>query len=173
MTSCLFFYCYYFPLGTKTFMAHLIHKLSSLWNSLKYIVKTLPKTIPSAFTAVFHCLPHTTTTTTTHKDDKMPACSQKNSIPCNFVQMFSSLQDPYRGVTVPSFHSIRISARCKVGVEWGNCMACWVSGTLSPGTGDPGTLISGLGVYDFKTQTTFFLLVKIKCTRKANKIKRQ
>lgn len=37
-------------------------------------------------------------------------------------------------------------------------MACSVSGALSLGTGDPGTLASDLGVYDFRTHTTFFLL---------------
>lgn len=71
-----------------------------------------------------------------------------------------SLQASYSGVTVPSFHSIRISPRCKVGEECERRMACSVSGALSLGTGDPGTLASGLGVYDFKTHTTFFLLAQ-------------
>lgn len=57
-----------------------------------------------------------------------------------------NLQASYSGVTVPSFHSIRISPRCKVGEEWGRRMACSVSGALSLGTGDPGMLTSGLGV---------------------------
>lgn len=57
-----------------------------------------------------------------------------------------NLQASYSGVTVPSFHSIRISPRCKVGEECGRRMACSVSGALSLGTGDPGMLTSGLGV---------------------------
>lgn len=61
---------------------------------------------------------------------------------------------------MPSFHWIRISPRCKVGEECGRVMACSVSGALSLGTGDPGTIISGLGVYDFKTHTTFLLLAQ-------------
>lgn len=70
------------------------------------------------------------------------------------------LQPSYSGVTLPSFHSIRIFPRCEVGEECGRRMACWVSGALSLGTGDPGTLISGLGVYDFKIHTTFLLLAQ-------------
>ncbi|TNN67015.1 hypothetical protein EYF80_022788 [Liparis tanakae] len=66
----------------------------------------------------------------------------------------------YSGVTLPSFHSIRILPRCKVGEECGRRMACWVSGALSLGAGDPGTLISGLGVYDLRIHTTFLLLAQ-------------
>lgn len=69
------------------------------------------------------------------------------------------VQASYRGVTVPSFHSIKISPRCNAGEERGRRMACSVSGALSLGTGDPGMLPSGLGVYDFRTHTTFLLLV--------------
>lgn len=76
------------------------------------------------------------------------------------LQKQYNLQASYSGVTVPSFHSIRISPRCKVGEECGKRMACSVSGALSLGTGDPGILPSGLGVYDFRTHTTFFLLAQ-------------
>lgn len=71
----------------------------------------------------------------------------------------AGVQASYSGVTVPSFHSMRISPRCKAGVEWGRRMACSVSGARSLGTGEPGTLASGRGVYDFRTHTTFLLLV--------------
>lgn len=56
------------------------------------------------------------------------------------------LQASYSGVMVPSFHWMRISPRCRVGVECGMRMACSVSGALSQGTGEPGTPASGLGV---------------------------
>lgn len=69
-----------------------------------------------------------------------------------------NVQASYSGVTVPSFHSIRISPRCNVGEEWGRRIACSVSGALSLETGEPGTLTSDLGVYDFRTHTTFLLL---------------
>lgn len=87
---------------------------------------------------------------------KNNACLHRQNHVKHYLQ--SNVQASYSGVTVPSFHSIRISPRCKVGVECGNRIACWVSGALSLSTGDPGTLASGLGVYDFKTHTTFFLL---------------
>lgn len=100
----------------------------------------------------------------THSEDYMHNFAQGGMLaqtqPCPNLHKWYSLHASYSGVTVPSFHSIRISPRCRRGEECGKRMACSVSGALSLGTGDPGTLTSGLGVYDFRTHTTFFLLAQ-------------
>lgn len=84
--------------------------------------------------------------------------SQGRRAPTGPRRAVAGVQASYSGVTLPSFHSIRISPRCNAGEEWGRRMACSVSGALSLGAGEPGTLASGLGVYDFRTHTTFLLL---------------
>lgn len=127
------------------------------YQQFTYSIIIVMTTVSKHFCFSPFCSSHLFRRLLTHPGTRNNACLHKRTSNQTSTNQYD-LQASYSGVTVPSFHSIRISPRCKAGEECGRRMACSVSGALSLGTGDPGTLASDLGVYDFRTHTTFFLL---------------